>query len=196
VTYSEPGESDGLPGLPPLHEAAQAVKVRLAHRADAVAVNELLDQLGYPQGGEAATADRIQTWTEDPSSAVYVAEAGDGLLGVIAVHVCPFFERDGSWGRITALVVSDRARGRGIGTHLVAAAESFAATRGCLRMEVTSADRRQAAHEFYRRRGYVDQAGKSSRLLRDLPSTDDRPAPHIAGVSKTTYMPATRRSLD
>jgi GNAT superfamily N-acetyltransferase len=51
------------------------------------------------------------------------------------VHICPFFERDGSWARIVALVVSDRARGQGIGSRLVATAESFATTNGCLRME-------------------------------------------------------------
>ncbi|MBE1604391.1 GNAT family N-acetyltransferase [Actinopolymorpha pittospori] len=151
----------------------KSVKIRPAHPADASAVNELLDQLGYPQVGRAVTANRIRSWAEDPSGAAYVAEAGDNLLGVIAVHVCPFFERDGSWGRIVALVVSDRARGRGVGSRLVAAAESFAATRGCLRMEVTSADRRLDAHEFYRRRGYIDQAGRSSRFLRDLPDVDD-----------------------
>ncbi|MGW5366087.1 GNAT family N-acetyltransferase [Actinopolymorpha pittospori] len=149
------------------------MRIRPAHHADASAVNELLDQLGYPQVGGAVTANRIQSWAEDPSSAAYVAEAGDDLLGVIAVHVCPFFERDGSWGRIVALVVSDRSRGRGVGSGLLAAAESFAATRGCLRLEVASADRRLDAHEFYRRRGYIDQAGRSSRFLRDLPADGD-----------------------
>jgi GNAT superfamily N-acetyltransferase len=147
-----------------------SMKIRQVRRADASAVNELLDQLGYPQDGQAATADRIRTWAEDPSSAAYVAEAGDDVLGVIAVHVCPFFERAGSWGRIVALVVSDRARGHGVGSQLVAAAESFAATRGCVRMEVSSGDRRHAAHEFYRRCGYLNQAGKSSQFRRDLPA--------------------------
>ncbi|WP_328993448.1 GNAT family N-acetyltransferase [Kribbella sp. NBC_01245] len=146
------------------------MKIRPVRRADTSAVTELLDQLGYPQDDHAATANRIQTFADDPSSAAYVAEAGDELLGVIAVHVGPFFERDGSWGRIVALVVSDRARGRGVGSQLVAAAESFAATRGCRRMEVTSNDRRQDAHEFYQRRGYTTQAGTSSRFLRDLGS--------------------------
>jgi hypothetical protein len=35
-------------------------------------------------------------------------------------------------------------------------------------MEVTSADHRDDAHAFYRRCGYGDQAGTSSRFLRDL----------------------------
>jgi GNAT superfamily N-acetyltransferase len=142
--------------------------IRPAHRADASMVMELLDQLGYPQDGEAALTDRIQTWADDPTSAVFVAEAGDELLGVIAVHVCPYFERDDAWGRIVALVVRDGARRRGVASRLVAAAESFAASRGCARMEVTSSHRRHDAHAFYRRHGYVDLADTSSLFRRDL----------------------------
>ncbi|GAB2856860.1 GNAT family N-acetyltransferase [Lentzea nigeriaca] len=144
------------------------MQIRPAQTADAAAVDELLRQLGYPQDRAGATVTRIKAWEDDPSSAVYVAEAGEGLLGLVAVHVGPFFERDGCWGRIVALVVSDQARGQGIGAQLVAAAEAFAAGHGCARMEVTSNDRRRDAHEFYRRRGYVDQAGRSSRFMRDL----------------------------
>jgi len=144
------------------------VQIRPAHTTDAAAVDELLHQLGYPQAGTATTASRIQTWTDDPSSAAYVAEADGDVLGLIAVHVCPFFERAGSWGRIVALVVADRVRGQGVGGRLVTAAESFATSRGCVRMEVTSADRRHDAHEFYRRCGYLNQTGRSSRFLRDL----------------------------
>jgi hypothetical protein len=50
----------------------------------------------------------------------------------------------------------------------MAAAESFAADHGCVRIEVTSADHRADAHAFYRRRGYVDQAGLSSRFIVEL----------------------------
>jgi GNAT superfamily N-acetyltransferase len=145
------------------------MSVRPADENDTKAVEELLAQLGYSQPGHGAIADRIRAFDQDPSCAVFVAEADSEVVGVIAVHVCPFFEHAGSWARIVALVVSDRSRSHGIGTELVAAAESFAAGRGCLRMEVTSSDHRTAAHAFYRRRGYVDQEGTSSRFLRDLP---------------------------
>jgi len=147
-------------------------QIRLAHTTDAAAVNELLHQLGYSQDSAVTTATRIRTWGDDPSSAAYVADADGDALGLVAVHVCPFFERAGSWGRIVALVVSGQARRLGVGGQLVAAAESFAACRGCVRMEVTSADRRQDAHGFYLRRGYLDQAGRSSRFLRDLNDTN------------------------
>ncbi|MFF0341357.1 GNAT family N-acetyltransferase [Kribbella sp. NPDC004875] len=146
------------------------MKIRPAHTADAAAANELLRQLGYPQDGTAATARRIQNWSDDSAGAVYVAEdeAGGELLGLIAVHICPFFQLSGSSGRIVALVVSDRLRGQGIGRRLVEAAESFATRHGCIRMEVTSRDQRVDAHAFYQGRGYVDQRGTASRFLRDL----------------------------
>jgi hypothetical protein len=51
-------------------------------------------------------------------------------------------------------------------------AELFATSRGCVRMEVTSADRRQDAHEFYRRRGYTDQTGRSSQFQHNLNDTN------------------------
>lgn len=147
------------------------MRIRPAHTTDAAAVTELLHQLDYPQDDPATTASRIRIWSDDPSSAAYVADADGDLLGLVAVHICPFFERAGSWGRIVALIVSGHARGQGVGGQLVTAAESFATRRGCVRMEVTSADRRLDAHEFYRRRGYIDQTGRSSRFLRDLEGT-------------------------
>jgi GNAT superfamily N-acetyltransferase len=146
------------------------MEIRSVRIADVDAVNELLVQLGYPGGGRSTTAARIRSWVDDPARAALVAEAAGDLLGVIAVQVCPFFEREGAWARITALVVAERARGRGVGSRLVEAAESFAKDHGCIRMEVTSADRRQDAHSFYKGRGYIDQAGTSTRFLRDLPA--------------------------
>jgi GNAT superfamily N-acetyltransferase len=147
------------------------MQIRLALTTDAAAVNELLHQLGYPHDGTPTTATRIRTWGDDPSSAAYVADADGDVLGLVAVHICPFFERAGSWSRIVALIVSDQARRQGVGRQLVTAAESFATGRGCVRMEVTSGGRRLDAHEFYRRCGYVDQTGMSSRFLRDLDDT-------------------------
>jgi GNAT superfamily N-acetyltransferase len=144
------------------------MNLRPATRADAVAVNELLGQLGYPQDGADATADRIQVWADDPALAAYVAESDGVVLGVIAVHVAPFFQSDGSWARIVALVVSNQARRQGIATRLMAAAESFAADQGCVRIDLNSANNRHDAHAFYRDLGYADQTDTSTRFLRSL----------------------------
>ena len=145
------------------------MNIRPATRADAIAVNELLGQLGYPQDGADATADRIQVWADDPALAAYVAESAGDVLGLVAVHVAPFFQRDGSWARIVALVVSTQARRQGIATQLMAAAESFAITQGSVRLDLNSANHRRDAHAFYQHHGYADQTDTSTRFLRSLP---------------------------
>ena len=141
--------------------------VRLAAVTDAPVIADLLTQLGYTQDGD-GLEPRLRGWIEDPSSAAMVWDDSGPVAGVIAVHVCPFFERDGSWGRIAALVVSERTRARGVGAALVAAAEQFAIENECRRMEVTSSRQRADAHAFYRKRGYVDVCEVSGRFLRDL----------------------------
>lgn len=151
-----------------MNNDAGRMRIRPAHPGDSAAVTGLLHQLGYRQDGAAATAARIRVWNDDPAGAVYVADTDGDVVGLVAVHICPFFERRGSWARMVALVVAGRARGVGVGAMLAASAESFAASHGCVRMEVTSADYRDDAHGFYRARGYIDQAGTSSRFLRDL----------------------------
>ncbi|WP_405059352.1 GNAT family N-acetyltransferase [Kribbella sp. NBC_01505] len=141
--------------------------VRPAEAGDAAAVSELLVQLGYPDQDTEATAARIRAWHVDPTSAAYVADADGNLLGVVAVHVGPYFERTGSWARVVALVVSEQVRGQGIGGRLMAAAEEFAVEHGCLRVELSSSDRREDAHAFYQGRGYVNQSGRSSWFRRE-----------------------------
>ncbi|MEZ0275792.1 MAG: GNAT family N-acetyltransferase, partial [Roseimicrobium sp.] len=56
----------------------------------------------------------------------------------------------------TAMAIDPGYQRQGIGTALVGAAEEFARSRGCVRMEVTSGDRREKdAHVFYAGLGYA-----------------------------------------
>ncbi|WP_410582290.1 hypothetical protein [Amycolatopsis sp. lyj-108] len=63
------------------------MQIRPVRPTDAAAVNGLLHQLGYPQDDVTVTRWRIQTWTELPTSAAYVAEA-DGKLLVRSPCTC------------------------------------------------------------------------------------------------------------
>jgi GNAT superfamily N-acetyltransferase len=55
---------------------------------------------------------------------------------------------------LTALVVREDTRGRGVGRALVAAVEHWARERGAGRVVVTTALRRAGAHAFYERLGF------------------------------------------
>jgi GNAT superfamily N-acetyltransferase len=71
---------------------------------------------------------------------------------------------------LTALVVREPSRGQGIGHRLVAAAEEIARGRGCRRIEVTSAEHRTDAHDFYRHLGYAET---SRRFIKHIPEVGE-----------------------
>lgn len=136
--------------------------------ADAERVAVLLHQLGHPENDVAAVQARLGEWAADPTAAVLVAERDGCVVGVVGVATLPYLERDGRWGRVVAIVTDAEHRGQGIGQALMRAAEQVARAFGCVRMEVTSANRRVDAHAFYRGLGYSDWADRSGRFLKDL----------------------------
>ncbi|MER7280586.1 GNAT family N-acetyltransferase [Dactylosporangium sp. NPDC000244] len=153
-----------------LHSYRQQVArgVRRLAPDDTDQVARLLESDGHPQA-DTNLAERLQRWCEHPDGAAFVWDERGRLLGVIAAHVIPSFEVDGAWLRIVALAVAESARGRGIGTSLVAAAETFGLMRGCSSVEATSLRTREGAHAFYRALGYQDRTDAAGRFQRRLP---------------------------
>src|SRR5262245_35619004 len=116
--------------------------VRDATAADATDLVPLLAQLGYDVAPDALAA-RLAGATRVAGDAVLVACDGDGrIVGLGAFHIVPLIHRPGGLGRITALVVDERVRGRGVGKLLVDRFEALARAHRCERMEVTSNERR------------------------------------------------------
>ncbi len=116
----------------------------------------MMADLGYPTTVD-TFAERFAALCANPSSAVLVAEENGGFLGLVSVHSFEMLHRPGRLGRITALVVASSARGRGVGTELLKAAEEHLQQSGCTMLEVTSNDRRADAHAFYAARGYREK---------------------------------------
>jgi GNAT superfamily N-acetyltransferase len=138
------------------------VKVRLATRADAPEIAELLAALGYPT---ASLEVEKRLSTLDNSDAVLVTAGG-----MIVLHRIPRLAEGDAITRITALVVAPERRGEGIGRALLAAAEGVARRWGCNLIEVSSGRRpeRDAAHGFYRSVGFEDTAARSVRYWKQL----------------------------
>lgn len=142
------------------------IDIRDARATDVPSLAALVAELGYPTP-EATIAARLDGMLVAGETVLVAERAGD-IVGLLTVHVTPVLHRPTAVGRLTALVVAERARGAGVGRALVGAGEQLLASRGCALVEVTSNQRRKDAHAFYERLGYDVT---SLRFKKDLEPT-------------------------
>ena len=128
------------------------IETRPADAGDAEAIAALLGELGYPQTAD-TIAQRLVELAAYPSTHVLVATRGDDVIGVGTMNLIPLLH-DHKIARVSALAVTEPARGRGVGHVLMSTFEALAREAGCPRLEVTSNLRRRGAHGFYERLGY------------------------------------------
>jgi GNAT superfamily N-acetyltransferase len=140
------------------------IHIRPAQPGDVLALAGLLGELGYPADA-AAAGRRFDRLASFPDCRVLVATEDSEVIGFGTVHVFPILSEDAPRGQLTALVVTESARGRGVGRELVHAMEEFARSRGVWRIVVTTANHRAATHRFYELLGY-QWTGR--RYARDL----------------------------
>lgn len=140
--------------------------IRLANVEDAEAIAALVKQLGY-QTTQTALAGKLRLFQQSENDAAFVAIEDHAVIGCISVHILELFHTSGRLGRITSLVVHSNRRAAGVGTALVAAAEKFFKTTGCIKAEVTSGDHRATAHRFYRKQGFVEDERRFIKVFSD-----------------------------
>jgi GNAT superfamily N-acetyltransferase len=131
---------------------APAVAIRVASIADAPHVASLLAELGYPTPAD-IMAERLRAFI-DAGEVALMAFDGAHALGFMSLHMTPVLHRATAVGRITAMIVTETARGQRVGQLLVEAGERWLTERGCALVEVTSNAARTDAHRFYERLGY------------------------------------------
>ncbi|HJU77210.1 MAG TPA: GNAT family N-acetyltransferase [Sphingomicrobium sp.] len=138
-------------------------KIRDATPADSKVIAQLIKHLGHPidQASVRKNLAKLGKLRETP----LVAVEGKALVGLIGIHKTVTVHRPAPVGRITILVVAEEAQDKGIGRMLVEAAEQALRKAGCKIVEVTSNDRRTAAHAFYRHLGYERT---SLRFMKEL----------------------------
>ena len=125
--------------------------IRKAKASDAVALAKLSGEFGYP----ATTAEmkrRLKELFSRSYHGLFVAEV-DSIVGWIHVSLIQSLESD-SFAEIRGLVVAESHRGSGIGTQLVAKAETWTQEKGCCRIRVRTNIMRKKARIFYRRLGF------------------------------------------
>jgi N-acetylglutamate synthase-like GNAT family acetyltransferase len=141
------------------------VVVREATAGDAPVLAPLLGELGYPADSAALTV-RMQRMLAHDDQKILIAENDDGALGLLALHVFPVLAYDRDLAMIMALVVTERARGLGVGRQLVDRAEAIGKALGASRLMVTTHVRRADAHAFYERLGFEFTGRRYVRTLK------------------------------
>jgi GNAT superfamily N-acetyltransferase len=138
--------------------------IRDAQAADAEPIAGLLAQLGYPAQAS-AVGSRLER-LRIVGDRVVVAELDGAVVGLAHLQVAPAIELDRPASKISALVVDEAHRGRGVGRALVEEMEVEARARGCEVLFLTTAARRKAAHAFYERVGLEETGKRFAKELR------------------------------
>ena len=132
--------------------AVKGCIIREAEAGDAPAISSLFSQLGYPASPQ-EMAGRIETLSSMDEYITYVAEAQGDVVGLVGAYTGYSLEFNGMYGRLTALVVDEKWRGRGIGKLLIDRVEASLAGQGINLVVLTSSIFRKDSHEFYRHIG-------------------------------------------
>lgn len=88
---------------------------------------------------------------------IAVNESGH-VVGCTFVEIQEDYVRPSRIAYVTYVAVDEKCRKQGIGKKLLAAVEMICKSRNCSAIELTSADFRIGAHEFYKSFGYTKKA--------------------------------------
>lgn len=130
-----------------------AIRIRQATSGDAPAIGRLLGEMGYPSTAQEVRR-RLELTLPHPDYSSWVAGADGRVVGFAGAWVGHFFEMNGSYGRLLALIVDSDFRGQGVGGALVREAERWVFGRGGAVLVVNSGNHRPEAHRFYQKQGY------------------------------------------
>ena len=145
------------------------MRIRDARADDWPQVSDLLAELGRPDvredDDEPRHGEAFARYLERGDALALVAEEDGELLGFVDLEFRQRlnFLTPQAW--VPDLVVSERARGRGVGRALLEAAEQLANERGCWGMTLESATWREGSHAFYERVGWSPTGVSFTRPL-------------------------------
>ncbi len=140
--------------------------LRSASPMDADDVAALLTDLGYPCDRSEAL-ERITCIIDNDRQVLVVARCGGRVCGLVALDFMYYLPLGTHTCRVTALVVTPDAQGRGLGRQLLREAERRARGGGAARIELASGSQRTDAHAFYKACGYSDGTVRFIKRLGD-----------------------------
>ena len=137
------------------------MSIRTATEADLPRLIELMAQL-RPDEPEAEDPSRVEDYARvfarmtAQGQQVLVAEDNGRIAGALVLAIVENITRKGTpYAIIENVVVDEGARGRRHGEALIEQAIAEARRAGCYKVSLTSNKRRDDAHRFYERLGFV-----------------------------------------
>lgn len=129
--------------------------IRPATDDDIPALASLMNELGYPTT-VAEMRDRYELLRSHPDYATWVAVCDNQVAGMIGLVRNIYYEKNGLYIRVGALVVNKAYRKMGLGKTLLQKATDWAVELGIDQIYLNSGNReeRQDAHAFYRHLGF------------------------------------------
>lgn len=129
--------------------------IRPATDDDIPALASLMNELGYPTT-VAEMRDRYELLRSHPDYATWVAVCDNQVAGMIGLVRNIYYEKNGLYIRVGALVVNKAYRKMGLGKALLQKATDWAVELGIDQIYLNSGNReeRQDAHAFYRHLGF------------------------------------------
>lgn len=131
-----------------------SLQVRRATFEDAARIDALYGQL-VADAARCVLPERLQALSEDPRTALLVAEIDGQVCATVLVSLC----EDVMYGRqlfavVENIVVDAAARNRGVGAALMREVEAFCAASDCSKIMLLSSVDRTDAHRFFERCGF------------------------------------------
>jgi GNAT superfamily N-acetyltransferase len=150
---------------------AMSITIRPARPDDWAAVAGLLVELGrgVASGTAEDTTHRLQFagHLRRLDNVTLVAVDADAVIGVVDMEYHQRLGDHRPQARVNDLVVTEGARGAGVGRALLERAEALARKRGCFRLSLVTAAWRDRTIAFYRREGWRDYGAWFVKPLTD-----------------------------
>lgn len=135
--------------------------IREARSEDATYIEELYRILLPEHPAIHVSPERLKRIADHPDSFLYVYEEEGTIVGTLHLHLCmDALCDDRPFAVIERVITAQEVRGKGYGAKLMKYAEHVATSRGALKIMLSSAVRREDAHQFYEHLGYNSSSSK------------------------------------
>jgi GNAT superfamily N-acetyltransferase len=148
----------------------QSIIIREFQPKDITYLTELTNELGYDTTEEQMT-ERMNTIMKLDNYWTFVAVIDKKVVGYMGLNKNYFWEQDGHYLRVQALVVSNNFRRLGVGQKLINSTEQLARQTNTkfILLNCGNRDERQSAHQFYLKLGFE---AKSTGYIKRLKGSE------------------------